>query len=392
MIPRYKVQEIHDIWKTDNKLNTWLKVELAHLGALLGNITEKTITEEEYNNILANTSINVDRWKEIEEETRHDVQAFVQMLEESIPDNSGRWIHYGLTSSDILDTSLVLMCKDSLSVIENYCSTLLFNMNKLLKSEVSKNEILSRTHGKAAEIQTYREVFIRWISGLRRGYDALRLAKTQLKYGKLSGPSGNNTTNSLVNETNALRSLELYPTTCSQIIPRDIFLDYFYAILKIVLAVEKIAYDIRIYSIDGVNEMSEPFRKGQKGSSAMPHKKNPILTENICGLARLYKSYMQTAIENCLTLLERDISHSSSERIIFKDAAHIACFTMKRLNTVIKDLNVNGDIALKNINSFKEMINSQEEMNNQIKNGISRKNSHDLSQQMTEKETLLASY
>tara|TARA_B100001989_G_scaffold150902_1_gene107576 strand:- start:461 stop:1639 length:1179 start_codon:yes stop_codon:yes gene_type:complete len=392
MIPRYKVQEIHDIWKTDNKLNTWLKVELAHLGALLGNITEKTITEEEYNNILANISINVDRWKEIEEETRHDVQAFVQMLEESIPDNSGRWIHYGLTSSDILDTSLVLMCKDSLSVIENYCSTLLFNMNKLLKSEVSKNEILSRTHGKAAEIQTYREVFIRWISGLRRGYDALRLAKTQLKYGKLSGPSGNNTTNSLVNETNALRSLELYPTTCSQIIPRDIFLDYFYAILKIVLAVEKIAYDIRIYSIDGVNEMSEPFRKGQKGSSAMPHKKNPILTENICGLARLYKSYMQTAIENCLTLLERDISHSSSERIIFKDAAHIACFTMKRLNTVIKDLNVNGDIALKNINSFKEMINSQEEMNNQIKNGISRKNSHDLSQQMTEKETLLASY
>ena len=392
MIPRYKVQEIHNIWKTDNKLNTWLKVELAHLGALLGNITEKTITEEEYNNILANISINVDRWKEIEEETRHDVQAFVQMLEESIPDNSGRWIHYGLTSSDILDTSLVLMCKDSLSVIENYCSTLLFNMNKLLKSEVSKNKILSRTHGKAAEIQTYREVFIRWISGLRRGYDALRLAKTQLKYGKLSGPSGNNTTNSLVNETNALRSLELYPTTCSQIIPRDIFLDYFYAILKIVLAVEKIAYDIRIYSIDGVNEMSEPFRKGQKGSSAMPHKKNPILTENICGLARLYKSYMQTAIENCLTLLERDISHSSSERIIFKDAAHIACFTMKRLNTVIKDLNVNGDIALKNINSFKEMINSQEEMNNQIKSGISRKNSHDLSQQMTEKETLLTSY
>ena len=386
MIPRYKVQEIHDIWKTDNKLNTWLKVELAHLGALLGNITEKTITQEEYDTIISHVTINKDRWKEIEEETRHDVQAFVQMLEESIPDNSGRWIHYGLTSSDILDTSLVLLCRESLSIVENYCSTLLYNLNKLLKDENSQKQILSRTHGKAAEVQTYREIFTRWINSLRRGYDALRLAKTQLKYGKLSGPSGNHTTNCLMNETNALRSLELYPMTCSQIIPRDIFLDYFYAILKVVLSVEKIAYDIRIYSIDGINEMAEPFRKGQKGSSAMPHKKNPILTENICGLSRLYKSYMYTAIENCLTLLERDISHSSSERIIFKDTAHIACFTLKRLNTVIKGLNLNVETALQNVNSFNSMTSSQEQMNKKIKEGFSRKDSHDISQEESNKD------
>jgi len=392
MIPRYKVQEIHDIWKTDNKLDTWLKVELAHLGALLGNITEKTITQEEYDTIISHITIDKGRWKEIEEITRHDVQAFVQMLEESIPDNSGRWIHYGLTSSDILDTSLVLMCKESLSVIENYCSELLFNMNKLLKDENSKRQILARTHGKAAEIQTYKDVYARWINSLRRGYDALRLAKTQLKYGKLSGPTGNHTTNCLMNEANALRTLELYPMTCSQIIPRDIFLDYFYAILKVVLAVEKIAYDIRVYSIDGVNEMAEPFRKGQKGSSAMPHKKNPILTENICGLARLYKSYMNTAIENCLTLLERDISHSASERIIFKDAAHISCFILKRLNTVIKGLNVNVEIAESNVKEFNHMTSSQESMNNRIKKGYSRKDSHDLSQEESSKDLFLTSY
>jgi len=181
MIPRYKVQEIHDIWKTDNKLNTWLKVELAHLSSLLGNITEKTITQEEYDTILANITIDKNRWEEIEEETRHDVQAFVQMLEESIPDNSGRWIHYGLTSSDILDTSLVLLCKESLSVIEKYCSELLYTMNQLLKDENAQKQILARTHGKAAEIQTYKDVYNRWISSLRRGYDSLRLAKTQLK-------------------------------------------------------------------------------------------------------------------------------------------------------------------------------------------------------------------
>ncbi|NDG53312.1 MAG: adenylosuccinate lyase [Flavobacteriia bacterium] len=363
MIPRYKVQEIHDIWKTDNKLATWLKVELAHLESLAKNTINKTITDDELNTIKNNVTINVDRWKEIESETRHDLQAFVQMLEESVPDNSGRWIHYGLTSSDILDTSLVLICQESLTVVEKYCSSALYYLNELIKSDKANKRILSRTHGKAAEIQTYREIFTRWIAGLRRGFDAVRLAKTTLKYGKLSGASGNHTTNCLMNETNALRTLNLYPMTCSQIIPRDYFLDYFYAILKVVLAVEKIAYDIRIYSIDGVNEMSEPFRKGQKGSSAMPHKKNPILTENICGLARLYKSYMNTAVENCLTLLERDISHSASERIIFKDSAHIVCFILQRISNVFKGLNINADIAEYNVSVFEQATLSQDIMN-----------------------------
>ena len=385
MIPRYKVQEIHDIWKTENKLNTWLKVELSHLESLARNMTDVTLSVDELNIIKENIEIDIDRWKEIESESRHDVQAFVQMLEESVPHNSGRWIHYGLTSSDIIDTSLVLMCKESLTVIERYCSEALFNLTNLIKSEKSSNRILSRTHGKAAEIQTYRQVFVRWIAGLRRGFDAIRHAKTSLKYGKLSGPSGNHTTNCLMNESNALRTLNLYPMTCSQIIPRDYFLDYFYAILKVVLAVEKIAYDIRIYSIDGVNEMSEPFKKGQKGSSAMPHKKNPILTENICGLSRLYKSYMNTAIENCLTLLERDISHSASERIIFKDSAHIACFILQRLSNIFKDLNINTDIAEQNVVIFENMTSSQEIMNDRIKEGFSRKFSHDVSQNEIEK-------
>ena len=376
---------VGNIWSTNNKLNTWLKVELSHLESLARNMTDVTLSVDELNIIKENIEIDIDRWKEIESESRHDVQAFVQMLEESVPHNSGRWIHYGLTSSDIIDTSLVLMCKESLTVIERYCSEALFNLTNLIKSEKSSNRILSRTHGKAAEIQTYRQVFVRWIAGLRRGFDAIRHAKTSLKYGKLSGPSGNHTTNCLMNESNALRTLNLYPMTCSQIIPRDYFLDYFYAILKVVLAVEKIAYDIRIYSIDGVNEMSEPFKKGQKGSSAMPHKKNPILTENICGLSRLYKSYMNTAIENCLTLLERDISHSASERIIFKDSAHIACFILQRLSNIFKDLNINTDIAEQNVVIFENMTSSQEIMNDRIKEGFSRKFSHDVSQNEIEK-------
>ena len=380
MIPRYKVQEIHDIWKTDNKLKTWLKVEMAHLESLLSNITDKTITQKEFDIIKNNIKIDKDRWIEIEKETRHDVQAFVQMLEETIPGNAGRWIHYGLTSSDILDTSLMLLCKQSLKQVANYCAITLYEINKLVKSEYANRNILSRTHGKSAEIQTYYNVFTRWSAALRRGYDSVILAEKNLKYGKLSGASGNNICNSIQNESIGLRILNLQPTKCSQIIPRDIYLDYYYAILKVVLAVEKIAYDIRIYSIDGINEMAEPFRSGQKGSSAMPHKKNPILTENICGLTRLYRSYMQTAIENCLTMLERDISHSSSERIIFKDSAHIACFTLNRLSSVLKDLQCFPENSESNCKKYKNIVSSQKEMNDNIIEGLSRKDAHNISQ------------
>ena len=385
MIPRYKVPEIHEIWKTKNKLNTWLKVEIAHLESLKNNITDKTISEDEYYDILHNVTLNIDRWKEIESETKHDVQAFVQMLEETVPNNSGRWIHYGLTSSDILDTSLTLLCRETLQVVIDYCSSTLYYLNILLKREETSSLILSRTHGKAAEKQTYRDVILRWTSYLRNSYDELLRVKSVMNKGKLSGAVGNNTYNSYQNETNALRSLGLYPIKSSQIIPRYYYLDYFYALLKVNIAVEKIAYDIRIYSIDGINEMSEPFSKKQKGSSAMPHKKNPILTENICGLTRLYKSYMQTAIENCSSLLERDISHSSSERIIFKDGAHITCFCLKRLEEVIKGLNLNIDSAKQNLDIYMNDIHSQEKLKNFIHLGMSRKDSHDKVQKTNNK-------
>lgn len=380
MIPRYKSDKISKIWSTDNKLKTWLEVELAHVISLNMNITEKTITEEELEDITLNAKINKDRWKEIELETKHDLQAFVQMVEESIPNKSGRWIHYGLTSSDIIDTSLTLMCRESLGIIQYNVGNLIYYLLRLKEDEFSKRNILSRTHGKAAEIQTYGNIFDRWISQVRRAYDSLILAQKSICYGKLSGPSGNYTTNSKENEKNALNILSLKPIVASQIISRDIYLDYFYSILKLVLAVEKIAYDIRIYSLDGVNEMSEPFSKGQKGSSSMPHKKNPVVCENICGLSRLYKSYFQTAIDNCLTLFERDISNSAPERIIFKDSAHIACFITEKITSVISNLNVNVYDAERNIESFKHLLKSQEKMNNLIKKGHTRKESHDISQ------------
>jgi len=380
MIPRYKVQEIHDIWKTDNKLNTWLKVEMAHLNSLLN---DNTITSEEHDDIVNNISIDKDRWKEIESLTRHDLQAFVQMLEESIPNSAGRWVHYGLTSSDVIDTSNILLCLETLEVINDFCTKLTGALSKLISFDISTRPILARTHGKNAEVQSYKDIFKRWNDSIKQNLRQISVTKQKLSIGKLSGVSGNNIQNPYSREVNALRELGLYPVICSQIIPRERFLDYFYCILKIIISVEKIAFDIRMYSIDGINEMSEPFRKGQKGSSAMPHKKNPILTENICGLTRLYKSYFSVAVENCTTLFERDISHSSSERIIFKDAGHIACFTLQRLSTVIQDIQLFPENALENCNLASNQVNSQEKMMDNIRTGKSRKDSHDIQQELS---------
>ena len=227
MIPRYKVPEIHEIWKTENKLNTWLKVEMAHIESLMTSITDKTLSKEEYNDIVTNAKVNRVRWEEIEKETKHDLQAFVQMLEESIPNNSGRWLHYGLTSSDIIDTSLVLLCKESLNVTKKYCADLIFCMNKLLKSEKAYSNILSRTHGKAAEVQTYRHVILRWLSQLRRGYDSIVLAEKNLKFGKLSGPSGNNNTNTFQCEKAGLipkdeRQIGVFAQEVQSVIPEAV--------------------------------------------------------------------------------------------------------------------------------------------------------------------------
>ena len=233
MIPRYKHEKIADIWSTDNKLAVWLGVELAHLSALNSNITERTISQKEYETIVDNIKIDKNRWKEIEKETKHDVQAFIQMLEESIPDNSGRWIHFGLTSSDIIDTSLTIMCRDSLKEIANQCASCIYYVNQLLNKKESKCSILSRTHGKAAEIQTYRNIFLRWQDFLRRAYDEVLRAQKIVNKGKLSGASGNYTTNSLLNENIALNVLGLRSLKASQIIPRDVYLNYFYSILKV---------------------------------------------------------------------------------------------------------------------------------------------------------------
>ena len=350
MIERYRNDKATSIWSEKSKLDKWLQIEKEHITTLYYN---KEVTHYEYDQIIKSlpNEINeehIEKWKMIEKSTKHDVAAFVDLLEELVPEgsdthiipvvdvmidkNPGRWIHYGLTSSDILDT--------------------------------------------ATSLQPISSVFDRWVSQLRRAHDSLLRCKEIVGVGKLSGATGNNTINSELYEQQTLDRLGLKRQLSSQIIPRDIYMDFFYGYLKVMTAVEKIAFDIRMYSQEFIGEMSESFSSGQKGSSAMPHKKNPIGCENLFGMANLYKSYFITAMNNCLTLFERDISNSGPERIIFEDSTHLVFYSLERLIKIIKNLIINEEKINENINKVKDKINSQVILANLIDEGYSRKESY----------------
>ena len=368
MISRYYNKPTGNTWSLSSTLKRWKDIEIAHLIALSNH---DIIPKKDLHDITDNIKVNEERFLEIEKESKHDLQAFVQMLEESIPNNSGRWLHFGLTSSDIVDTSSSLACKETLQHVINELSQVINTLSSL-NSKYYQNNILGRTHGVVAEAQTLGDVFNRWLNQARRAHDNIVSAKATISVGKLSGPVGNNSTNNKYHEFEALKSLGLKPMSSSQIIPRDVYLDYFYSMLKAVLFVEKVAYDIRHYSQEFIEEMAEGFSKNQKGSSSMPHKRNPILSENLCGLSRLYKGYMQVAIDNCLSLFERDISHSAPERVIFEDCGHLATFSLSRLNNVLQNLTIKENNIQKNFELKKHKFDSQREMNELIMSGMSR--------------------
>lgn len=376
MLQRYTSQVINKIWNRYDLAIRWKDIEIAHLEALH---QDGVIPETDLNVIKNKIHVSLDRWQEIENVTKHDLQAFVQMLEESVDGNEARWLHYGLTSSDILDTATTIGCLKTLKYTMDCLSSCVTSINDLLADDKNDIHILGRTHGRAAETYSLKLLFERWRAFLHEAYKQCQYSYLSCRVGKLSGPCGNNATNSKRAENIGLHSMEynLRPdNSSSQIVWRGIYLDYFYALLKCTLAFEKISYDIRHYAIEGIDEMAEGFSSGQKGSSAMPHKKNPILTENLCGLSRMCKGYFQVAVDNCNTLWERDISHSSTERIIFPDMAHLTCFGLERLKSVIDNLVINQNKIKSNINAVKDKINSQNKMNSLIEKGFSRIEAH----------------
>jgi len=345
MIPRYSVPEISKIWSDENKFRRWLDVELAVCQAW----TEKgVIPREDFENIKAKASFDVDRIHEIEEVTRHDMIAFNTCVAETVGE-SGRYIHLGLTSSDVIDTASSLQLAESIEITVN-------NLIKL-QTVVGRQAIThkftpcaGRTHGVHAELTTFGLKLLNHYAEIKRDIERLKTAQNNIRVGAISGAVGTYANCPPEIEARACELLGLKPDAVStQIIQRDRHAEVLTAIAIAGATLERLALEIRHLQRTELLEALEPFRKGQKGSSAMPHKKNPILCERVCGMARLLRGNVVPALENIALWHERDISHSSVERTIWPDSFQLINYICSILIKIFEKLVVNTNKMRENI-------------------------------------------
>lgn len=376
MIDRYSRPEMKQIWSNENKYKKWLEVEICAVEAWaeLG-----VVPKESAKNIREKADFDIKKVEEIEEKTKHDVIAFLTNVGEYVGADS-RFIHLGLTSSDMLDTALAVLMKESMELIIKDVDELLVVIKE--RALEHKNTIMiGRTHGIHAEPITFGLKLAIWFEEMKRNKKRLENALETISYGKISGAVGTYAYLDPKVEEFVCEKLGLKPAPVSnQVIQRDRYAEVFASLAILSGTVEKIATEIRHLQRTEVLEAEEYFSKGQKGSSAMPHKRNPILSENLCGLARVVRSCFQPAIENCALWHERDISHSSVERFICPDAFITADFMLGRLKGLIKNLQVYPERMLENLNKLKGLVFSQHVMLELTKHGISREKAYEIVQ------------
>lgn len=354
MIPRYEIKEMTEIWSDENKFNTFLKVELAILKAMEGKIIPEGISEV----IEKNAKVNPSRIYEIEKETKHDVIAFCTSITENIDPEVSKFFHFGVTSSDIIDTSLSLQIKESLELIIpellHLCTTLLEKAK-----DTEKVLTIGRSHGMFAEPMSFSLKFLSSYHEFLRRFNDLNLFYTNELTGQFSGAVGNYTILSKEVEEDACKSLDLKVEPVStQVIPRDRISKLISINAQIAVAIERLCVEIRHLSRSDVKEVSEGFSKGQKGSSTMPHKKNPISTENLTGMARVLKSHLSIALDNSILWHERDISHSSAERFYIPDNLGILLYSLRRLQGTVENLVIHKDNIEKKVQENSSYLSS----------------------------------
>jgi len=376
MIERYSRVEMAKIWDLNSKFDYYLQVELAVCDAYakVGEISEETANE-----IRNKATFSVERIDEIEQEVRHDVIAFLTCVNESLGD-LGRFVHMGLTSSDVIDTAFALQIQDSSKIIKKDLDIVIETLEKLAKKH--KNTIcIGRSHGIHAEVMTFGVKLCSWIDILKRQRDNFIHASEQIRTGQISGPVGTYSNISPQIEKITCENLGLKPAKIStQIIARDYHAYFMQSLALIASVIEQFATEIRHLQRTEVLELEEGFGKGQKGSSAMPHKKNPVLSENLCGLARVVRSNSIAALENIPLWHERDISHSSAERIIFPDSLILVDFMLNRFNNVMENIVVHTDNMLKNTDKFGGIVFSQKVLLSLTSKGLTREESYKIVQ------------
>ncbi len=376
MIERYSREEMRNRWTMQAKYDAWLDVEKSVVKAWtkLGKISQ-----EDCDKIVANAAFDVERIDEIEKVTRHDVIAFLTSVSESLGEES-RWVHYGMTSSDCIDTAVALQMRDSLNIIIDDVKMLMESLKRRAQ-EHKMTLMVGRSHGIHGEPITFGLVLAIWYDEMKRNLENLQQAMDVISVGQISGAMGNFAHAPLELEELVCEDLGLKPAPVSnQVIQRDRYANLMNALALLASSAEKIAVAIRHYQRTEVYEAEEFFAKGQKGSSAMPHKRNPILTENITGLCRMIRSYSIPSMENVALWHERDISHSSVERFTLTDGFITTDFMLHRLNGVIDKLVVYPENMMKNLNLTGGLVFSQRILLELPAKGVSREDAYKIVQ------------
>ena len=372
MIPRYSRPEMARIWEPENRFKIWLDIELLACEAWerLRRIPKGTTAK-----IRKKARFEIPRIDELEKTVKHDVIAFLTNVGESVgPD--ARWLHLGMTSSDVLDTCFSAQLAQSLDLILKDLDQLL-PVLKRRAVEHKMTPMIGRTHGIHAEPITFGLKIASWHAEIRRHRERLILARQEVGVGKISGAVGTYAHLEPSVEAYVCEKLNLRPeTVSSQIIPRDRYAVFFTQLAQLASSIERIATEIRHLQRTEVLEAEEFFSEGQKGSSAMPHKRNPILSENLCGLARLVRSTVLPALENVPLWHERDISHSSVERIIAPEAAILTDFMLTRLRGLVEQLVVYPAAMMRNLRKMGKLVHSEAVMLKLVESGLPREEAY----------------
>ena len=364
---------MRDVWTEENKFSAYLQVETlaCYAWSELG-----VIPREDVDKIRDNATFSVERIKEIEEQTRHDVVAFTRAVSESLGEEK-KWVHYGLTSTDVVDTANGYLLKQANAILlkdlEDFLEVL-----KRRANEFKTTPCIGRTHGIHADITSFGLKWALWYEEMKRNIDRFKYACKGVEAGKMSGAVGNFANippfiQDYVCEHLGIDSAEI----STQVLQRDRHAFYISTLAIIASTLEQMAFEVRNLQRTEVREVEEAFRKGQKGSSAMPHKRNPISSENICGCARVMRGYMAASCENVALWHERDISHSSTERIILPDATELLDYMLTRFKGILDNLVVYPERMLHNIYLTKGVIFAQRVMNALIGKGLSREEAYD---------------
>ena len=379
MIERYTRTVMNEIWSEKTKFESMLEVELACLEAY---VNEGLISINEYNEIRTKAKVDVKRIKEIEKQTKHDVIAFTTAVCENMGSEK-RWFHYGLTSTDIVDSGEGLQIKKANRILSDDICKLLSVLRE--KAEKYKNTLcVGRTHGQHAEVTSFGLKWLLWYDELNRAYDRFNEEIKNVEVIKISGAVGNYADINPSIEKYVSEKLNMKCSNIStQVLSRDRHIGYINSLVMISSLLEKISMEIRHLSRTEIGEVSEQFAATQKGSSAMPHKKNPIASENICGCNRLMKSYLNVAYDDNPLWDERDISHSSAERVILVDATTLLDYMLTRYTAVLENLVVNENKMLENLNMTNGVIYSSKVLLKLVSKGMLRQNAYDILQRLS---------